>query len=178
MNLLAFDFAAHHFTLRVDVELQLVHLAVNAHDFSVKPLDIVSIHEFEHPTLGVLCVDAAFDLADHKVSYQLVQQGAVVTQGLADLSEVAVAALVESKAFVTALEPSAQVQSKPLPSKSGMVLLGVGIKLLKTVKVIKIALMAATVAVYSVMFTFEFAIALVGVLVFHEYGHLRAMKKS
>ena len=38
-------------------------------------------------------------------------------------------------------------------------------------------LAAASVAVYSVMFTFEFAIALIAVLVFHEYGHLRAMKK-
>jgi Zn-dependent protease len=38
-------------------------------------------------------------------------------------------------------------------------------------------LVAASVAVYSVMFTVEFAFALVAVLMFHEYGHVRAMKK-
>ena len=40
-----------------------------------------------------------------------------------------------------------------------------------------LALAAASVAVYSVMFTVEFALALVAVLMFHEYGHVRAMKK-
>ncbi|MBE8716676.1 site-2 protease family protein [Cellvibrio polysaccharolyticus] len=55
--------------------------------------------------------------------------------------------------------------------------LGAGLKLLKTAKVFKGALAVASVSVYSVMFTFEFAIALIAILVFHEYGHLRAMKK-
>jgi Zn-dependent protease len=53
----------------------------------------------------------------------------------------------------------------------------VAFKLLKALNVIKVALLASSVAVYSVMFTFEFALALIAVLVFHEYGHLRAMKK-
>ena len=42
---------------------------------------------------------------------------------------------------------------------------------------VKVALVAASVAVYSVIFTVEFALALVAVLIFHEYGHVRAMKK-
>jgi putative peptide zinc metalloprotease protein len=61
--------------------------------------------------------------------------------------------------------------------KSGLILLGIAFKLLKTVKVFKVALVAASVAAYSVMFTLEFALALVGVLMFHEYGHVRAMKR-
>src|SRR5690606_18794757 len=31
--------------------------------------------------------------------------------------------------------------------------------------------------VYSILFSVEFALALIAILVFHEYGHLRAMKK-
>ncbi len=177
MNLFAFDYVAHHFVLRVDVEQQLVYLSVNDIDVSVKPLDVMSIHEFEYPGLGSLSVDVAFDLVDCKASYQLIQRGVVVAQGLADVDEATATELAKSKVFVAAMVPQAATQSNPFSGKSGMVLLGIGLKLLKTAKVIKVALAAATVAVYSVMFTFEFAIALVAVLVFHEYGHLRAMKK-
>jgi putative peptide zinc metalloprotease protein len=177
MNLLAFDYAGHDFVLRVDVEQQLAYLMVNDVEVSVKPLDIISIHEFEHPTLGTLAVDVAFDFVDGKATYQLRRRGLVVAQGLADMDATASAALAKTKVFLSAMEPQVGTQSKSLSGKSGMVLLGIGLKLLKTVKVIKVALAATTIAVYSVMFTFEFAMALVGVLVFHEYGHLRAMKK-
>ena len=34
----------------------------------------------------------------------------------------------------------------------------------------------ASLAAYSWLFSFEFALALIGCLVFHEYGHIRAMK--
>lgn len=176
MNLLAFDYAGHDFVLRVDVEQQLVYLNVNGINVSVKPLDLVSIHEFEDPALGPVAVDVAFDFVDGKATYQLIQRGVVVAQGLANMDEDASAELATSKVFLTAMEPAAEVRAKP-SAKSGIVLLGIGLKLLKTAKVLKVALAASSVAVYSVMFTFEFALALVGVLVFHEYGHLRAMKK-
>lgn len=78
---------------------------------------------------------------------------------------------------MSSMQPEDPTPTPKHKERSGMVLLGIGIKLFKTVKVVKAALLAATVAVYSVMFTVEFALALVAVLVFHEYGHLRAMKK-
>jgi Zn-dependent protease len=70
-------------------------------------------------------------------------------------------------------------KSAPVKQKKShlFVLFGVAFKLLKTAKVFKVALVAASVSVYSVMFTVEFAVALVAILVFHEYGHLRAMKR-
>ncbi len=177
MNLLAFDFAAHHFVLRVNLEQEFVYLQVDGADVSVKPLDVVSIHEFDYPSLGRLCLDVAFDFGEHKVRYQLVKGGAVVLQSSVDLAEADAANLAEARVFLAAVEPSSQVKNTSGPRRSGIVLLGVGLKLLQSAKVIKVALATASVAVYSVMFTFEFAIALIGVLVFHEYGHLRAMKK-
>ena len=172
MDLLSFDFADYHFKLIVD-EAQQVHLSVNGAEMSVKPLDLLSIHEFTHPVLGNVSVDFAFDFANHNARYQLVQNGAVVAQGLAYISEEAAFMLSESDVLLVPPKAAAPSSVK----RSGLIWLGIGLKLLKTAKVIKVALAAATVATYSVMFTFEFALALVGVLVFHEYGHLRAMKK-
>ncbi|MCK7633887.1 MULTISPECIES: site-2 protease family protein [unclassified Shewanella] len=55
-------------------------------------------------------------------------------------------------------------------------LASLGFKLLKSAKVIKVALAGASVAAYSWLFSFQFALALIACLVFHEYGHIRAMK--
>jgi len=53
---------------------------------------------------------------------------------------------------------------------------GFGLKLLKSAKVIKVLFAAGSLAAYSWLFSIEFAIALVLCLVFHEYGHIKAMK--
>jgi Zn-dependent protease len=53
---------------------------------------------------------------------------------------------------------------------------GLGLKLFKSAKVIKVLFAAGSLAAYSWLFSIEFAIALILCLVFHEYGHIRAMK--
>ncbi len=55
-------------------------------------------------------------------------------------------------------------------------LFSLGLKLLKSAKVIKVMLAGASVAAYSWLFSWQFALALIACLVFHEYGHIRAMK--
>lgn len=63
------------------------------------------------------------------------------------------------------------------PQKISFVgLASLGFKLLKSAKVIKVVLAGASVAAYSWLFSFQFALALIACLVFHEYGHIRAMK--
>ena len=62
------------------------------------------------------------------------------------------------------------------PHFSFIGLASLGFKLFKSAKVIKVALAGASVAAYSWLFSFEFALALIACLVFHEYGHIRAMK--
>ncbi|BDA62172.1 site-2 protease family protein [Shewanella xiamenensis] len=63
------------------------------------------------------------------------------------------------------------------PQKFSFVgLASLGFKLLKSTKVIKVVLAGASVAAYSWLFSFQFALALIACLVFHEYGHIRAMK--
>jgi Zn-dependent protease len=66
-----------------------------------------------------------------------------------------------------------------IQEKKKFSLVGVGylaLKLFKSAKVIKVALAGASLAAYSWLFSIEFALALIACLVFHEYGHIRAMK--
>ncbi|WP_159736995.1 site-2 protease family protein [Vibrio atypicus] len=55
-------------------------------------------------------------------------------------------------------------------------LVSLGFKALKSAKLIKVVLASASLAAYSWLFSFQFALALLACLVFHEYGHVRAMK--
>ena len=55
-------------------------------------------------------------------------------------------------------------------------LASLALKLFKSAKMLKVLFAAASVAAYSWLFSFQFALLLIGCLVFHEYGHIRAMK--
>ncbi|MDP5133352.1 MAG: site-2 protease family protein [Paraglaciecola sp.] len=59
---------------------------------------------------------------------------------------------------------------------SALGMAGLGLKLFKSAKVIKVLFAAGSLAAYSWLFSIEFAIALILCLVFHEYGHIKAMK--
>ena len=68
-------------------------------------------------------------------------------------------------------------QGEKQPIKISFVgMAGLGLKLLKSAKVIKVLFAAGSLAAYSWLFSIEFAIALILCLVFHEYGHIKAMK--
>ncbi len=68
-------------------------------------------------------------------------------------------------------------QGKTQPFKFSLIgMAGLGLKLLKSAKVIKVLFAAGSLAAYSWLFSIEFAIALILCLVFHEYGHIKAMK--
>ncbi len=72
-----------------------------------------------------------------------------------------------------------QVPVEPPPTEKRFSIIGLvslGMKALKSAKVIKVALASASLAAYSWLFSIEFALALVACLIFHEYGHIRAMK--
>jgi len=64
-----------------------------------------------------------------------------------------------------------------LATKVGAKLIGVLPKLFKLLKVGKLTLAAASVGAYSLIFTWQFALIIIGMLVVHEYGHLLMMKR-
>lgn len=171
MELFSFDAQARHFAVTLDFDLQLERLLVDSSVMSVKPLGKVSsVHTYDDDQLGPLQLSFILNPQAQNVNYILQLNNAETITGVAELSEQA-KTMVSADSDLTAAAPATNNKM------NGFVLLSVGAKLLKSVKVIKLALAAASVAVYSVMFTFEFAVALVAVLVFHEYGHVRAMKK-
>jgi Zn-dependent protease len=51
------------------------------------------------------------------------------------------------------------------------------VKLAKMAKVVKVALVAGSFAAYAYMFTWQFALIILGFLLVHEYGHIWAMKR-
>lgn len=58
-------------------------------------------------------------------------------------------------------------------------LIKIGLKLtpvIKSAKVLKFGLAGTSLMAYSYMFTWEFALVLLASIIFHEYGHLKAMK--
>ena len=75
------------------------------------------------------------------------------------------------------IEQRQVIQGKKQPMKfSFMGMAGLGLKLFKSAKIIKVLFAAGSLAAYSWLFSIEFAIALICCLVFHEYGHIKAMK--
>ena len=75
------------------------------------------------------------------------------------------------------IEQRQVTQGEKQPMKFSFVgMAGLGLKLLKSAKIIKVLFAAGSLAAYSWLFSIEFAIALILCLVFHEYGHIKAMK--
>ena len=56
-------------------------------------------------------------------------------------------------------------------------LMGLGFKLFKSAKLVQVALVGASAASYAYLFTWQFALILIMALMFHELGHVQAMKK-
>lgn len=179
MQLFSFDYANHQFSVdatpATGEEIISVDGVVVAQQ---RNFGIASEHTFVLDTLGDVKLIYVLNRRAADVNYELWVKGERVL-------EAAVSVSVEPQVFFSATEttaapqadqftlPSASAEKKPSWLSIGLI----AFKLLKAVQVFKVALLAASVAVYSVMFTVEFALALIGVLVFHEYGHLRAMKK-
>ncbi|MEL0628726.1 site-2 protease family protein [Psychromonas aquatilis] len=75
------------------------------------------------------------------------------------------------------IEQQTPIAINKQPTKLSIIGLGsLALKLFKSAKVIKVVLAGASVAAYSWFFSFQFAASLIVCLVFHEYGHIRAMK--
>ncbi|QQX80887.1 site-2 protease family protein [Shewanella sp. KX20019] len=96
------------------------------------------------------------------IDYRLLHNGQLISSGQRNSKD------IEQQV------PTVAVAEKKQFSVVGLASLG--FKLLKSAKVIKVVLAGASVAAYSWLFSFQFALALIACLVFHEYGHIRAMK--
>lgn len=180
MQVFSFDYAGRQFTVGVTPatgdEFVAVDGATVSESRNFRP---VSEHQFDVADLGEVKITFQLNIALAQVVYQFWVNGVQVLGAQAELISQHHELASEATFGAEHVEATTMPQEAPAPAKpnSWLAIGLIAFKLLKAVQVFKVALLAASVAVYSVMFTVEFAFALIAVLVFHEYGHLRAMKK-
>ena len=174
MQLFSFDYANYPFSVdatpATGEEIVAVGGVVVSHKHN---FGITSEHAFTVDGVGDVKLIYVLNMRAADVNYELWVNGERVLEASAVVS-------LEQQESFGATQESDQLAvplARPARSNSWLSIGLIAFKLLKAVQVVKVALLAASVAVYSVMFTVEFAFALIAVLVFHEYGHLRAMKK-
>lgn len=76
--------------------------------------------------------------------------------------------------------PSTASDAMAAPAKADnhlLGLVGMAFKLLKSGTALKVGLAGTAFAGWSVLFSWQLALLVIAVIVFHEYGHLRAMKR-
>lgn len=75
--------------------------------------------------------------------------------------------------------PGPRPTDVPGPSRTSRAIAvgGAGLKLFKSAGAVKVALAGSAFAGWTLLFDWRFAVMLISILVFHEYGHIRAMKR-
>jgi Zn-dependent protease len=179
MDLFAFDYQNHRIVLSGSSWSGQEELKVDGVLVSQKRnLGFSSEHSFQLANLGQFILAFTIDIRGAQVSYELRSGEQLLVANSVPLAEAYTLRQVPPTTESAALtEEHSAVSVPPKKNSSWIILAGVVFKLLKSVKVVKAGLAAATLSVYSILFSVEFALALIAILVFHEYGHLRAMKK-
>lgn len=181
MELFNFTYNNHHFVMTGSSWNGVEELVVDGKVVSQqRNFGFSSLHTFTLDSLGELGLAFTIDIRRAIIAYQLRSGAQVLAEDTVPLSEQYTVRHMQPAVEVAEGGNSTVSEAEPaVPRKNNhwIVLAGVGFKLLKSVKVLKVALAAASVGVYSILFSVEFALALIAILVFHEYGHLRAMKK-
>jgi Zn-dependent protease len=179
MELFAFTYQNHRFVTTGSSWSGQEELWVDGVVVSrVRNFGVSSLHTFALDGLGELQLAFTIDLLRGLVAYQLRAGEELLTQATVSIAEAYRQQREQATEVVAGDAPPVNEAKAPARKSSHwIVIVGVGLKLLKSVKVFKVALAAASLSVYSILFSVEFALALIAILVFHEYGHLRAMKK-
>lgn len=173
----SFHYANHEFLIDLKPWSGEEQVYVDANRVSFKQqFEPSSEHEFELPDIGSLRLIFTPNYPAQQVSYQLEVNGDRVQSESLPLV-IQVSSSADTAGALEASAADAPTRESLFPQGSMVSMGAIAFKLLKAFKVVKVALLASSVAVYSMLFTVEYALALVGILIFHEYGHLRAMKK-
>lgn len=136
-----------------------------------------SRYVFMHERLGELELQFKVDPFAQRVHYQLHRGGAVVFEAESDLTLPAWLSPQSEPAPAVPGAPADHTAAQKTPKLARLItVFGVLTKLAQTGKVIKVALAGMAVSGWTILYSLPFALALVATLVFHEWGHLRAMR--
>ena len=131
---------------------------------STRTLGTNSAHSFVLPDVGSCQLSFHIDGAQNRVVWLLSKDGETLADG-------------EAPFRIDLPAPQPQVALDAKPQNHFIAIAGIFFKLFKSGGVIKVALAGTAFASWSLIFNWQFALMLLGVIVFHEYGHIRAMKK-
>ena len=148
-------------------------------------------HRFLCPTHGELSLSFNIDHATVEVQYRLSAQGHTLVEGEHSVVEFLPSFMKKwveqpnDPALAVADQPNDSVASSSdttveKPQRTGMwITLGALVfKLGKSAGAMKAALAGTALAGWSWLFSLEFAVALILVLLIHEYGHIWAMRRT
>ncbi|MBC3881500.1 site-2 protease family protein [Undibacterium sp. LX40W] len=117
------------------------------------------------PQLARVRLEVDLQWQDFKCNYQLFVNDELVSSGTRNATDMQQSA------------PQPAPDSIKLKTRGNSFgLFAMLLKLLQSAKFVKVALAGLTLATYSAIFSFQFALALIACLVVHEYGHVHAMK--
>ena len=133
-----------------------------------------SSYEFMSSKLGALTLSFRILMAEGKVSYELKRDGVNV---LAHSVPMGMPGWVPRQREPQDAPASASAASAGPKGNHTVVWLGLATKIFQSGKALKVALAGVAVSGWTVLYSLPFALALTATLVFHEYGHLRAMKR-
>lgn len=136
-----------------------------------------SCYTFTHERLGELELEFRVDPLAGRVHHQLRRGGQTVVEGESDVQ---LPGWLSPQAGPAPATPEgAQEPARPqkTPTFARLVTaFGLLTKVAQTGKVVKVALAGMAVSGWTILYSLPFALALVATLVFHEWGHLRAMR--
>lgn len=130
---------------------------------SERPLQSRAEYQLDHPEMGNLIVRYQIFPGQNICKYFLLRDDELLYDGEQAVAE----DIVES------------VEEQPEQSRGHTIgLIGLAFKLFKSAKAVKVLLAGSALAGWSIMFSWQFALVLIAVICFHEYGHLWAMKRT
>ncbi|WP_222613709.1 site-2 protease family protein [Undibacterium seohonense] len=143
---------AHEFEVRVTSGAENQDMGAN--DSAITPSPITK-------TL-IIRLESDLQWQPFSITYRLLVNDEMVAEGKRDTKDI---------------ERQVRTVEVVAPQKFSLLgLASLGFKLLKSAKIIKVLLAGASLAAYSWLFSFQFAVALIACLMVHEYGHIRAMQ--
>ena len=105
------------------------------------------------------------------IEYELLEADVVVASGHSKWQRYA------KNTATDAQDPAPTTQTAPGKGSTPWLSLGgLALKLFKSASIVKVALFGASYASFSILTDWRLGALLIAILVFHEYGHLRAMK--
>ena len=135
-----------------------------------------STYEFTTADLGALVLTFHIQASLGMVSYELKRNGASVVENSVALQPPGWLSGAHPAPAQTA-EPPDPAPAPPQRKGHWVIWFGLATKIFQSGKALKVVLAGVAVSGWTVLYSLPFALALTATLVFHEWGHLRAMRR-